>query len=139
MGDRTLCCPNFETAASFRLFGIELINHSVSLTQLERAPRQLFTMTTGTTEGHGPSTLSPTDSDQTSDISKDSKEKKQEQLQLSAKEIRSRQSCSSSTRSCTKVQMQEVAAVRAVVLAMLEVYELERMFDIKGELHPRIK
>ncbi|XWS61586.1 hypothetical protein CRYUN_Cryun07bG0138300 [Craigia yunnanensis] len=132
-----------ETAASCRLFGIELINHSASSTPLERTPTQLSTMTTGTTEGHGPSTLSPTDSDQKSDISKD-KEKKQEQLQFSAKEIQSRQSCSSSTRSRTKVQMQGVAVGRAVDLAMLEGYdqlidELEEMFDIKGELRPRNK
>ncbi|XP_022738380.1 auxin response factor 9-like isoform X2 [Durio zibethinus] len=133
-----------ETAASCRLFGIELINHSASSTHLERTPTQLSTMTTGTTEGHGLSTLSPIDSDQKSDISKDSKEKMQEQLQLSAKEIQSRQSCSSSTRSCTKVQMQGVAIGRAVDLGMLEGYdqlidELERLFHIKGELRPRNK
>ncbi|XVF10379.1 hypothetical protein REPUB_Repub07fG0177700 [Reevesia pubescens] len=135
----------FETAASCRLFGIELINLSASSTLLEKAPTQLSTMITGTSEGHGPSTLSPTDSDQKSDNSKEvCKEKKQEQIQLSAKEIQSRQSCSSSTRSRTKVQMQGVAVGRAVDLAMLEGYdqlidELEQMFDIKGELRPRNK
>ncbi|XP_022721647.1 auxin response factor 9-like isoform X2 [Durio zibethinus] len=133
-----------ETAASCRLFGIELINHSGNSTPLERTHTQLSTMTTGTSEKHGPSTLSTTDSDLKSDISKDSKEKKQEQLQLSAKEIQSRQSCSSSTRSRTKVQMQGVAVGRAVDLAMLEGYDqlmdqLEEMFNIKGELCPRSK
>ncbi|XWS50116.1 hypothetical protein CRYUN_Cryun12cG0061000 [Craigia yunnanensis] len=133
-----------ETAASCRLFGIELINHSASSTPLEKTPTQLSTMTAGTTEGHGLGTLSPTDSDQKSDISKDSKEKQQEQLQVSEKEIHNRQSCSNSTRSRTKIQMQGVAVGRAVDLAMLEGYnqlidELEEMFDIKGELRPRNK
>ncbi|XP_022761559.1 auxin response factor 9-like isoform X2 [Durio zibethinus] len=133
-----------ETAASCRLFGIELINHSASSTPLERTPTQLATMTAGTTEGRGLSTLSPTDSDQKSDISKDSKEKQQEQLQVSAKEIHSRQSCSNSTRSCTKVQMQGLAVGRAVDLGMLEGYnqlidELEEMFNIKGELRCKNK
>ncbi|XVE58098.1 hypothetical protein DITRI_Ditri04bG0143000 [Diplodiscus trichospermus] len=132
-----------ETAASCRLFGIDLINHSASSSPLERTPTQLYTMTTGTTEGHGTSTLSYPDSDQKSDISKDSKEK-QELLQLPAKENQSKQSCSSSTRSRTKVQMQGVAVGRAVDLAMLEGYdqlidELEEMFDTKGELRPRNK
>ncbi|KAK8493778.1 hypothetical protein V6N13_026348 [Hibiscus sabdariffa] len=132
-----------ETAASYRLFGIELINHSVSSTPVERTPTQLSNVTAGTTEGHCPSTLSPTDSNQKSDISKDSKEKQQEQLLVSAKEIQNRPS-SNSTRSRTKVQMQGVAVGRAVDLSMLAGYdqlidELEEMFDIKGELHPRNK
>ncbi|KAB2037784.1 hypothetical protein ES319_D03G101400v1 [Gossypium barbadense] len=130
-----------ETASSCRLFGIELINHSASSRQLERTPTQLSTMTASTAEGHH--TLSPNNSCQKSEISKDSNEK-QEQLQLQAKEIQSRQSCPSSTRSRTKVQMQGVAVGRAVDLAMLEGYdqlidELEEMFDIKGELRPRNK
>ncbi|XVF51285.1 hypothetical protein PTKIN_Ptkin04bG0172600 [Pterospermum kingtungense] len=133
-----------EAAASCRLFGFELIKHSASSTPLERTPSQLCTVNTGTTEGYSPSTLSPTDSDLKSDISKDSKEKKQEQLDLSAKEIQSRQSCSSSTRSRTKVQMQGVAVGRAVDLSILGGYdqlidELENMFDIRGELCPRNK
>ncbi|KAL4284446.1 hypothetical protein GQ457_16G025950 [Hibiscus cannabinus] len=132
-----------ETAASYRLFGIELINHSVSSTPVERTPTQLSNVTAGTTEGHCPSTLSPTDSNQKSDISKDSKEKQQEQLLVSGKEIQNRPS-SNSTRSRTKVQMQGVAVGRAVDLSMLAGYdqlidELEEMFDIKGELHPRNK
>ncbi|KAE8693884.1 Auxin response factor 9 [Hibiscus syriacus] len=132
-----------ETAYSCRLFGIELINHSASSTPLEMTSPKLSTMTTGLTDQLDPSTLSSTDSDQKSNLSKDSKEK-QERLQLSAKEIQSRQSCSSFTRSRTKVQMQGIAVGRAVDLAMFEGYdqfinELEEMFDIKGELHPRNK
>ncbi|KAK8710643.1 hypothetical protein V6N13_145957 [Hibiscus sabdariffa] len=132
-----------ETAASCRLFGIELINHSANSTPLERTSAQLSTMTTGLIDELDPSTLSSTDSDQKSNLPKDSKEK-QERLQLSAKEIQSRQSCSGFTRSRTKVQMQGIAVGRAVDLAMLEGYnqlidELEEMFDIKGELCPRNK
>ncbi|KAE8699876.1 Auxin response factor 9 [Hibiscus syriacus] len=132
-----------ETTASCRLFGIELIDHSASSTPLERTSAQLSTMTTVLAERLDPSTLSFTDSDQKSNLSKDSKEK-QERQRLSAKEIQSRQSCSSFTRSCTKVQMQGIAVGRAVDLAMFEGYdqlinELEEMFDIKGELRPRNK
>ncbi|XP_039037659.1 auxin response factor 9-like isoform X2 [Hibiscus syriacus] len=133
-----------ETAASCRLFGIELINHSVSsTTPVERTSTQLSNVTACTTEGHGPTVLSPTDSDQKSDMSKDSKEMQQEQLQVSAKEIQNRQS-SNSTRSRTKVQMQGVAVGRAVDLVTLAGYdqlidELEEMFDIKGELRPMNK
>ncbi|MBA0589040.1 hypothetical protein Gorai_017812, partial [Gossypium raimondii] len=139
--DSTEKAKRSETAASCRLFGIDLINHSTSSTPLERTPAQLSTMIMGT-EVPGPSTLSSTYSDQKSEISKDSKEKKLEQLQLSAKENQSMQSCSSFTRSRTKVQMQGIAVGRAVDLAMFEGYgqlidELEEMFDIKGELRPR--
>ncbi|KAK8692860.1 hypothetical protein V6N13_070465 [Hibiscus sabdariffa] len=133
-----------ETAASCRLFGIELINHSASTTPLERTPEKNSTMTMDITERLDPSTLSSTDSDQKSNLSKESKEKQQEWLQLSAKEIQSRQNCSSFTRSRTKVQMQGIAVGRAVDLATFEGYdqlieELEEMFDIPGELRPRNK
>ncbi|KAK8325063.1 hypothetical protein V6Z12_A11G026400 [Gossypium hirsutum] len=142
--DSTEKAKRSETSASCRLFGIDLINHSASSTPLERTPAQLSTMIMGITEVPGPSNLSSTYSDQKSEISKDSKEKKLEQLQLSAKENQSMQSCSSFTRSRTKVQMQGIAVGRAVDLAMFEGYdqlidELEEMFDIKGELRPRNK
>ncbi|XVF53111.1 hypothetical protein PTKIN_Ptkin05aG0073600 [Pterospermum kingtungense] len=133
-----------ETAPSCRLFGFDLINHSASSNPLESRPTQLSTVTAGTNEGHGPSTPTPTNSDPKSDVSKDSKEMLNELLQVSAKEIHNRQSCSNSTRSRTKVQMQGVAVGRAVDLAMLEGYNqlidaIEEMFDIKGELHSRNK
>ncbi|KAK8481183.1 hypothetical protein V6N13_035096 [Hibiscus sabdariffa] len=133
-----------ETAASCRLFGIELINHSASTTPLERTPEKNSTMTMDITDIRDLSTLSSTDSDQKSNLSKESKEKQQEWLQLSAKEIQSRQNCSSFTRSRTKVQMQGIAVGRAVDLSTFEGYdqlieELEEMFDIRGELRPRNK
>lgn len=88
-----------EAASSYRLFGIELINHSTS-SPVEKAPAQPVSVSSGTTEEHVLSTLSATDSDKKSDISK---EKKPEQLRVPPKDVQSRQSCSSSTRSCTKV------------------------------------
>ncbi|XP_031280904.1 auxin response factor 9 [Pistacia vera] len=128
-----------EMGASCRLFGIDLINHSTSSTTMEKAAASSVT-----TERHNLCTLSAGDSDQKSDLSKTFREKKPEQVQVSPKEIQSRQSSSTSTRSRTKVQMQGVAVGRAVDLTMLEGYdqlidELEEMFDIKGQLRTRNK
>ncbi|GLT90745.1 hypothetical protein SLE2022_086630 [Rubroshorea leprosula] len=132
-----------DTATSCRLFGIDLINSAASSTQLEQAPARPISVSGGTTEGHSLSTLSATDSDLKSKISKEPQEKEQEQSQISLKEI-NRQSTCNSARSRTKVQMQGVAVGRAVDLTMINGYtklidELEKMFDIKGQLHPRDK
>lgn len=89
-----------EVATSYRLFGIDLVNHSSSLPPIEKATAQPISVSSGITEGHILSTVSAADSDQKSEISK---EKKPEQLLVSPKEIQSRQSCSTSTRSRTKV------------------------------------
>ncbi|KAB1215442.1 Auxin response factor 9 [Morella rubra] len=131
-----------DTASGYRLFGIELINRSTSSPPVEKANAQPNTVSNGSTEGR--STLSATDSDLKSGLSKDSKERQLGQQQVLLKEIQSKQNCSSSTRSRTKVQMQGVAVGRAVDLTMLEGYdqlidELEEMFDIKGQLRPRDK
>ncbi|KAJ7952167.1 Auxin response factor [Quillaja saponaria] len=125
-----------ESANSYRLFGFDLINHSV-----EKAPAQSVGVSNGTGEGRV-STSSGTDSDHKSDLAKAFNEKKQEH-QVSQKDTQNKQS-STSTRSCTKVQMKGVAVGRAVDLTMLDGYyqlidELEDMFDIKGQLHPRNK
>ncbi|KAI3693693.1 hypothetical protein L1987_76643 [Smallanthus sonchifolius] len=82
-----------------------------------------------------PSTLSAGVSDVKSDLSKE-----HGILQVSPKEIQSKQTVS--TRSRTKVQMQGVAVGRAVDLTVLKGYdelidELENMFEIKGKLHSR--
>ncbi|KAJ0105589.1 hypothetical protein Patl1_17494 [Pistacia atlantica] len=154
MPDRVEIGRKTEMGASCRLFGIDLINHSMSSTTMEKAAASSVT-----TEGHNLCTLSAGDSDQKSDLSKTFREKKSEQVQVSPKEIQSRQSSSTSTRSRTKVltqilmfgvrirqkvQMQGVAVGRAVDLTMLEGYdqlidELEEMFDIKGQLRTRNK
>ncbi|KAG6684778.1 hypothetical protein I3842_12G079300 [Carya illinoinensis] len=131
-----------DTASGCRLFGIELINHSTTSLPVEEATTQPISMSNGSTEGR--STLSAIDSDHKYDLSKDSKEKQLGQLQVLLKDIQSKQNCSTSTRSRTKVQMQGVAVGRAVDLTMLEGYdqlidELENMFNIKGQLQPRDK
>ncbi|KAI7752819.1 hypothetical protein M8C21_010899 [Ambrosia artemisiifolia] len=87
-------------------------------------------------EGHAPSALSAGVSDIKSDLSKE-----QGIMQVSPKEIQSKQT-TTSTRSRTKVQMQGVAVGRAVDLTVLKGYdelidELEEMFEIKGLLKPR--
>lgn len=129
-----------ETSTSCRLFGIELINHAMSYAPSEKVP-----VSSLTTEGHIVSTVSAAaDSDEKSDLSKEFKEKKQEQVQVSPKESQSKQSCLTSNRSRTKVQMQGVAVGRAMDLTTLVGYdhlidELEEMFDIKGQLHTRTK
>ncbi|KAE8720609.1 Auxin response factor 9 isoform 3 [Hibiscus syriacus] len=129
-----------ETAASCRLFGIEVINHSASSTPLERTSAQLSTMTMVLTERLDPSTLSSTDSDQKSNLSKvlkrsrngnsyQQKRSRAGKVHLALQEV---------------VRMQGIAVGRAVDLAMFEGYdelinELEKMFGIKGELRPWTK
>ncbi|KAK4365511.1 hypothetical protein RND71_016869 [Anisodus tanguticus] len=113
-----------DTIITCRLFGIDLKSTSISTTE---AP---------------PYTAPAGDSDQNSDLSIDLKDQTQGQLQLPLKEVQSKQSCS--TRSRTKVQMQGVAVGRAVDLTVLKGYdelikELEEMFEIQGELHSRNK
>ncbi|KAM2932860.1 hypothetical protein FF1_040881 [Malus domestica] len=82
--------------------------------------------------------------DQGLDVSKLSKEQKQVILEASPKETQGKQGLTLSTRTRTKVQMQGVAVGRAVDLTALKGYdhlidELEKMFEIKGELRPKNK
>ncbi|KAG5009829.1 hypothetical protein AAZX31_07G127300 [Glycine max] len=117
-----------EAATSYRLFGIDLIDHARNNSlSVENAS--------------GVASECKTDVNHESDLSKASKEWNQEQLLVSPKETQSKQVCS---RSCTKVQMQGVAVGRAVDLTTLDGYdqlvdELEKMFDIKGQLQHRNK
>ncbi|KAL3645747.1 hypothetical protein CASFOL_010927 [Castilleja foliolosa] len=72
----------------------------------------------------------------------DTNEPEKYQLQVTTKEVQSRQSHTS--RSRTKVQMQGVAVGRAVDLTALKGYddlmtELEEMFELKGDLRSRNK
>lgn len=129
-----------ETAASYRLFGIDLIDHSRNSPAVEKASPHAVNVAKVTTEGCT-STLSQTDAGHMSEVpNSSSKERKQEQQQVSPKETQSKQVC----RSRTKVQMQGVAVGRAVDLTILDGYdklinELEEMFDIKGQLQYRNK
>ncbi|KAG6527920.1 hypothetical protein ZIOFF_010055 [Zingiber officinale] len=105
-----------SSAANYRLFGIDLSNHSKLSTPSE-------------------------DSEQKLGLSKTPKEQKQFP-QDGPKEIHGQLNCLA--RSRIKVHMQGTAVGRAVDLTMLEGYdqlitELEEMFDIKGELHHQNK
>ncbi|KAH1199041.1 Auxin response factor 9 [Glycine max] len=113
-----------EAATSYRLFGIDLIDHARN-------------NSLSAENASGITSECKIDVNHVSDISKASKEWNQEQLQLSPKETQSKQVCS---RSCTK----GVAVGRAVDLTTLDGYdqlvdELEKMFDIKGQLQLRNK
>ncbi|XVE73689.1 hypothetical protein DITRI_Ditri11bG0139300 [Diplodiscus trichospermus] len=73
-----------------------------------------------------------------------SKEQKQVASETSNKEMQAKQGAGTSMRTRTKVHMQGIAVGRAVDLTVLKGYddlvnELEKMFDIKGELRPRGK
>ncbi|XP_076945527.1 auxin response factor 9-like [Bidens hawaiensis] len=110
-----------ESISSCRLFGIDL-----------KVP------TKSDANGRIPHVLSVWNSDQKSDLLKDCKD--QGQLQVPPKEVQSKQT--TCTRSRTKVQMKGMAVGRAVDLTVLKGYnelidELEAMFEIKGQLHPR--
>ncbi|XP_022757564.1 auxin response factor 18-like [Durio zibethinus] len=82
--------------------------------------------------------------DQNPETSKSSKEQKQVASETSTKEMQAKQGAATSTRTRTKVHMQGIAVGRAVDLTVLKGYddlinELEKMFDIKGELCPHGK
>ncbi|XP_010448630.1 PREDICTED: auxin response factor 9 isoform X1 [Camelina sativa] len=120
-----------ETTANYRLFGIDLMSSSLAASEEKTAPMRPINITKSTPDSN---------SDPKSEISKVSEEKKQEPPQTSPKEVQSKQI--SSTRSRTKVQMQGVPVGRAVDLTALNGYnelidDLEKLFDIKGELQSR--
>lgn len=124
-----------ETSTGCRLFGIDLTNNSMRPAHPEKelaCPNAVPT----------PVVLSDADMTQNVDVLNCSKE--QVQSEGLPKEMQSKQACTNSTRTRTKVQMQGVAVGRAVDLTSLEGYgplidELEKMFEIKGELHIRNK
>ncbi|KAI3710680.1 hypothetical protein L2E82_40469 [Cichorium intybus] len=117
-----------ENVSSCRIFGFDL-KILPKGDNIEKPPHSSI-------EGQVASTLSAV----ISDISKDCKEPGQ--LHVSPKEVQSKQTTCSTTRTRTKVQMQGIAVGRAVDLTVLKGYnelidELEEMFEIKGELRPR--
>lgn len=89
-----------EAPTSYRLFGIDLINHPNSSPRVQKESVQPVSASSGSSEAHVQSTISAADQEQKSDLSK---EKKPELSQVSAKDIQSWQSGSASTRSRTKV------------------------------------
>ncbi|GER56260.1 auxin response factor [Striga asiatica] len=130
-----------DSVASCRLFGFDLKSSSVTAI-CENSRIKHVDIINDVSEAYVPSSMSSGDSEQKSGVSKEVRDPKLDQLQVLAKEIQSRQS--NSSRSRTKVQMQGVAVGRAVDLSTLRGYddliiELENMFEIKGELRPRYK
>ncbi|XP_022770596.1 auxin response factor 18-like isoform X1 [Durio zibethinus] len=82
--------------------------------------------------------------DQNPETLKSSKEQRQVASETSTKEKQAKQGAATSMRTRTKVHMQGIAVGRAVDLTVLKGYddlvnELEKMFDIKGELCPHGK
>ncbi|XP_010325288.1 auxin response factor 9 isoform X1 [Solanum lycopersicum] len=130
-----------DTKKTCRLFGIDLKSSSISTTEA-RLQLQPAGISCVFAERAPPNTVPAGDSDQKSELSVDFKDQMQGHLRLPLKEVQSKQSCS--TRSRTKVQMQGVAVGRAVDLTILKGYdeltkELEEMFEIQGELQSRQK
>ncbi|KAL7002349.1 Arf11p [Sarracenia purpurea var. burkii] len=131
-----------ETSTGCRLFGINLTNNS----NTPHPEVELTCPSAPCSDAKSPTAVVVSESDMTqnADILKSLKEQKQVHAEGLLKEIQSKQACNISTRTRTKVQMQGVAVGRAVDLTALEGYgplldELEKMFEIKGELHLRNK
>ncbi|KAK6260536.1 hypothetical protein SCA6_015010 [Theobroma cacao] len=129
-----------ETSTSCRLFGFNLTDSSSAAGPLDKEQ----TSTTVDYNGVKGSTLAASDVDQNPETSKPSKEQKLVASETSTKEMQGKLGAATSMRTRTKVHMQGIAVGRAVDLTVLKGYddlinELEKMFDIKGELHPRGK
>ncbi|XP_062154550.1 auxin response factor 18 [Alnus glutinosa] len=130
-----------ETSLVCRLFGIDLLTkNSQTTAPSDREPEIRMPM------GKGPSPTAASESDRVNnlDTSKSPKEQKQLTPDASLRETHSKQGSSLSMRTRTKVQMQGVAVGRAVDLTVLKGYndlidELEKMFEIRGELRPQNK
>lgn len=130
-----------STVAVCRLFGIDLRSPSAGALG-EREPLKPVSTPSNAAKDGSLTTLSASDSERKCELSKESKDQILGQPPVPSKEVQSKQS--GSTRSRTKIQMQGVAVGRAVDLTTLKGYdelicELEEMFEIKGELHPRNK
>ncbi|KAJ6404361.1 hypothetical protein OIU84_012528 [Salix udensis] len=127
----------YENSAGCRLFGIDLTSNSGSSAPPEKEPAYPIV------DSNGTKVLVPAASEaeraQTMDVSMYSKEQKQVFSEALLKESQSKQGSATSTRTCTKVQMQGIAVGRALDLTAVKGYrdlinELEKMFEIEGEL-----
>jgi auxin response factor len=118
-----------DVVASCRLFGFDLKASPLGAIADDKANIDTVIVSDENSAG---------DSDQRSELSKENtKERQQGQFLVSPKEVQSKQSCSTRTR--TKVQMQGIAVGRAVDLTALKGFdelmsELESLFELKGEL-----
>ncbi|KAK4379240.1 hypothetical protein RND71_001102 [Anisodus tanguticus] len=127
-----------EISSACRLFGIDLRNNSVGEKEM-LVPNVISNYADDATIVPDESEVAE---DQNVEHLNPSEEKKQDQLEALPKDTHKQGLTSSRTR--TKVQMQGVRVVRAVDLTALSGYddlisELEKIFDIKGELCPRNK
>ncbi|KAJ0051467.1 hypothetical protein Pint_00602 [Pistacia integerrima] len=126
-----------ETSMGCRLFGIDLKHNSNIATPLAKEVID-STFDSYCIKGSIPA-ASDSDKAQNSDFLK--KELKQVTSEALLKETQNKRGSATSTRTRTKVQMQGIAVGRAVDLTMLKGYddlidELEKMFEIKGQLRP---
>jgi auxin response factor len=123
------------------LFGINLTGNCSAASPPEREPMSSVMVCSGA-EGSAATPAPEVDKAQNhQDVSKLSMKQKRVIFEPSPKESQSKQGMMLSSRTRTKVQMQGVAVGRAVDLNMLKGYEdlideLEKMFEIKGELRP---
>ncbi|KAL2893284.1 Auxin response factor 11 [Bienertia sinuspersici] len=128
-----------KSAGSCRLFGIDLRNGSFVAPTTEKmtvSPENLFNDIKVVEAPAAPK------ADEAQNNEYEEPLKEENQSDASPKETQAKQVSQFSTRSRTKVHMQGVAVGRAVDLTILEgydelIHELERMFDIKGELQTR--
>ncbi|KAH9731425.1 auxin response factor 18 [Citrus sinensis] len=127
-----------EASLGCWLFGIDLKHNSNTAAPLGR---KVVDPTTGTSGVKGSArAASDFDASQNQDL----KEVKRGMADVSRKETQNKQGSAASTRTRTKVQMQGIAVGRAVDLTALKGYddlfdELEKMFEIQGQLRPRDK
>ncbi|KAL9435276.1 hypothetical protein AB3S75_021531 [Citrus x aurantiifolia] len=127
-----------EASLGCWLFGIDLKHNSNTAAPLGR---KVVDPTTGTSGVKGSArAASDFDTSQNQDL----KEVKRGMADVSRKETQNKQGSAASTRTRTKVQMQGIAVGRAVDLTALKGYddlfdELEKMFEIQGQLRPRDK
>ncbi|KAL9360095.1 hypothetical protein Peur_048218 [Populus x canadensis] len=127
----------YENSVGCWLFGIDLTSNSGSSAPPEKEPGYPIVDSNGT-KGLVPA-ASEAERAQTMDVSMYSKEQKQVLSEAMVKESQSKQGSTTSMRTRTKVQMQGIAVGRALDLTVLKgyrdlIYELEKMFEIEGEL-----
>ncbi|XP_061967429.1 auxin response factor 18-like isoform X2 [Populus nigra] len=127
----------YENSVGCRLFGIDLTSNSGSSAPPEKEPGYPIVDSNGT-KGLVPA-ASEAERAQTMEVSMYSKEQKQVLSEAMVKESQSKQGSTTSMRTRTKVQMQGIAVGRALDLTVMKgyrdlIYELEKMFEIEGEL-----
>ncbi|XAR62953.1 hypothetical protein NMG60_11022708 [Bertholletia excelsa] len=122
-----------------RLFGFDLKYNNHANAQETTCPNVISSVA----KSPNPPSVVEANKAPKTDLLEPSKEQKQIQAEVIPKETQNKQACTT-TRTRTKVHMQGVAVGRAIDLTSLDGYsslvdELEKMFEIKGELRPRNK